>query len=727
MAFTPVFANMVRAFTMSAGAGPITPGMAVEGHRSFAEALSAGDQFYYSIEGVAAPDEWEVGRGTMLADGRVARDPIASSSGGGPVDFSPGAKTIALTVASEWFEAPTVGRLAIGQAAADGGTAAAVKVAPSAAGGAERSLGIDVDLAGEAGQAVRKDVGIEVRTGGNGAAASMLNLRKTQESGGDFLRCFEIVPGSGERIVSTRIGSGAQIETRKWMCISGTVDLGSVPDAGDPRHEPRFVYPSAQPFMFGVLADVVCCAQLRPPATDTLDNYLLSALDRLGRERLTIEQDGDLGFPNGRTPDAGNFAGRRGALAFRFGRRGPLAIGPKGAALGLERYSEAQLATAAAPDAYVEGPGAAIWVDDAAPGAGVYVSDGERWVRQGGPVEVDTGWGEPIASQDIGAAVSAATFTGLAGYGALRLEAWGLSHDAGSARLPVIQLSADNGASWRTAGYENGGSAETGGISLCAGGIEAGAALSFTAEICDFANAARRTRAAAQFARVGDMSAGSFGAMLGRYGGAEAHDALRLALNGSGAFDAGELRLYGRRPRFVGGERIGPDSFGWTPQQFMVAGSGAAVTETARRTFERTAGPNDWTASVLSVETIAGDQLVEFILQSPARQLMVGLATAAPSVAPGAPMHWLGLRYAVYQAGTAIFGVVDGSIGGLLAGSLGVGRRIGIRKTGAVVTVEVDRARVATLSEAAANLPYRLMITLNDNGAKAGELRRRGL
>jgi hypothetical protein len=110
MAFTPVFANMVRAFTMSVGAGPITPGMAVEGHRSFAEALSAGDQFYYSIEGVAAPGEWEVGRGTMLADGRVARDPIASSSGGAAVDFSPGAKTIALTVASEWFEAPTVGK-----------------------------------------------------------------------------------------------------------------------------------------------------------------------------------------------------------------------------------------------------------------------------------------------------------------------------------------------------------------------------------------------------------------------------------------------------------------------------------------------------------------------------------------------------------------------------------------------------------------------------------------
>jgi hypothetical protein len=573
---------------------------------------------------------------------------------------------------------------------------------------------------------VRKDVGIEVRTGGDGAAASMLNLKKTQEGGGDYLRCFEIKPGTGERIVSTRIGSGAQIETRKWMCISGTVDLGSVPDAGDPRHEPNFVYPSAQPFMFGVLADVVCCAQLRPPASGTLDNYLLSALDRLGRERLTIEQDGDLGFPDGRVPDAGNFTGRRGALAFRFGRRGPLAIGPKGAALGLERYSEAQLATAAAPDAYVEGPGVAIYVTDAAPGAGVYVSDGYRWVRQGGAIQIDAGWGAPIFSWDFSAPTGAISFAGLAGYDELKLEAWGLSHDSGSSRLPVIQLSADNGATWRTAGYDSAGVAATTGFAASAGAVAAGVELSFSARIGDFA-ASRRTRAAVQFARVNDATAGSSGTTLGRSAAAEAHDAVRLALDGSGAFDAGELRLYGRGPRSVSGERIGPDSFGWTPQQFIVAGSGAAVTAAALRTFERTAGDAAWNASVLSVETMAGDQLVEFIVQSPARQLMVGLATAPPSVLPGAPDHWLAIRYGLYQAGSVVFGVVDGAIGALAAGGLAAGRRIGLRQTGGVVTIEVDRTRVATLSEAAAALPYRLMVTLNDNGAKVGELRRRGL
>jgi hypothetical protein len=98
--FDPVFADMVRTFTTTTGTGAITPGAAVDGHRTFDDALSSGDRFYYSIEGVTDPSEWEVGRGELQGDGTITRDPLASSNGGALVNLSAGTKTIALTVAT---------------------------------------------------------------------------------------------------------------------------------------------------------------------------------------------------------------------------------------------------------------------------------------------------------------------------------------------------------------------------------------------------------------------------------------------------------------------------------------------------------------------------------------------------------------------------------------------------------------------------------------------------
>lgn len=99
MAFTPKFVDLVRNFTTVQGTGPVTLGSAVNGYTSFAEALSIGEQFYYCIQGVEKPQEREVGRGTMQADGKIARQPVAGS----PTSFSSGTKTIALVAAAEWF------------------------------------------------------------------------------------------------------------------------------------------------------------------------------------------------------------------------------------------------------------------------------------------------------------------------------------------------------------------------------------------------------------------------------------------------------------------------------------------------------------------------------------------------------------------------------------------------------------------------------------------------
>ena len=99
LSFTPKFANMVRVTTSTQGTGPFLCGPAVTGFASFAESVSAGDSFYYSVQGVDKPQEREVGRGTYLANGTITRQPLDGSL----THFSSGAKTIALVAAAEWY------------------------------------------------------------------------------------------------------------------------------------------------------------------------------------------------------------------------------------------------------------------------------------------------------------------------------------------------------------------------------------------------------------------------------------------------------------------------------------------------------------------------------------------------------------------------------------------------------------------------------------------------
>ena len=97
--FTPKFVDMVRVTTTTVGTGPLVCGAAVTGFASFAESVAAGDNFYYSVQGVDKPGEREVGRGTYQANGTIIRQPLK----GAPTNFTPGSKTIALVAASEWY------------------------------------------------------------------------------------------------------------------------------------------------------------------------------------------------------------------------------------------------------------------------------------------------------------------------------------------------------------------------------------------------------------------------------------------------------------------------------------------------------------------------------------------------------------------------------------------------------------------------------------------------
>lgn len=99
-----IYADLVEETTTTTGTGAITPGGAVDGARSFASVLSEGDQFYYAIDG--APTDtgiFEVGVGTFTS-GAIDRAPIVSSDGTTAVDLPGGVKTIALTVAAQFYE-----------------------------------------------------------------------------------------------------------------------------------------------------------------------------------------------------------------------------------------------------------------------------------------------------------------------------------------------------------------------------------------------------------------------------------------------------------------------------------------------------------------------------------------------------------------------------------------------------------------------------------------------
>lgn len=111
--FQPKFVDLVRNYTSTTGTGNLTLDEAPPGFKSFTGTLQPGDSFYYSVAGLENTTETEVGRGTLQADGSIARQPI----GGSLVNFSTGKKTVALVAAAEWFESVDALRGAFGSAA----------------------------------------------------------------------------------------------------------------------------------------------------------------------------------------------------------------------------------------------------------------------------------------------------------------------------------------------------------------------------------------------------------------------------------------------------------------------------------------------------------------------------------------------------------------------------------------------------------------------------------
>ena len=97
------FADLVREACWGEGAGALALAGALPGHRTFVDVVPSGARFHYAVAGSTHPDEWEVGEGELDGAGKLVRQPIASSAGGGAVDLSPGLKTVALTVLADWF------------------------------------------------------------------------------------------------------------------------------------------------------------------------------------------------------------------------------------------------------------------------------------------------------------------------------------------------------------------------------------------------------------------------------------------------------------------------------------------------------------------------------------------------------------------------------------------------------------------------------------------------
>jgi len=117
------FADLVREVSIGTGSGDLALGGALPGHRRFADSVPPGARFHYAVAGVSHAGEWETGEGELGSGGTLLRLPLASSAGGAAVDFSPGLKTVALTVGAAWFASQEEGE-AIGIADVEGLAAA---------------------------------------------------------------------------------------------------------------------------------------------------------------------------------------------------------------------------------------------------------------------------------------------------------------------------------------------------------------------------------------------------------------------------------------------------------------------------------------------------------------------------------------------------------------------------------------------------------------------------
>lgn len=342
-----VFADLVRAYTSSEGTGAIVPGAAAEGHRGFADVLSEGDRFHYSIAGVTIPSQWEVGEGILLPGGSFARSPAASSSGGGAVDLAPGVKTVTLTVASGWFEGmdalPDALNGLEADAAALAGQVAALQGRSAVL--AAQIAGVEAAAGGLAGQVAALDAGYDNLS----AEVAALDAGKAALAGASFTGAVSapslalaapLPVASGGTGATTATGTGNPVRA-SGPTLEGARLVGTTRLSGGQLAFPAVPNPSSDPRTLDDYAEGAFTPALKfgggsaGMASSTFGRYLKigSAVFFELRVSLTVK---------GTATGAATIAG------LPFGSEGTAGSGTIGAALPFDLSGIAALATSIA-------------------------------------------------------------------------------------------------------------------------------------------------------------------------------------------------------------------------------------------------------------------------------------------------------------------------------------------------------------------------------------------
>lgn len=247
------------------------------------------------------------------------------------------------------------------------------------------------------------------------ARKSALDIGQPEENeySGWFLRCLSNItaggPGPGMRF---GINAGGHVFMNTALTLSGLFTDTGAPYP-DPTHERQIIPTSDSPMVLSIFPDVDLGIQIGTiPLSGTLSDADLitngyrtyaepypgfyragypeyQAVSFQGPDRLehtAIEGvTGDISYCDPHRTGA-TINDRVPYIKFGIGRKGRKTWGPKGAALSLQAYTEAEFATDAGPDAVSDGPGAMVAVSNGS-NPGIYVSDGARYYY----VPVDTG------------------------------------------------------------------------------------------------------------------------------------------------------------------------------------------------------------------------------------------------------------------------------------------------------------------------------------------------